>query len=337
VVPAARGATAMAAGEFARYVSYDGDPVVDINTGEGALPMPRLRPRLALLAGEAPPDKFVSLPLAEIAYQNESYARTDFVPPLLQVTSDGPLGPTCVHLVRRVREKALFLADRARAAAATAKRPLVLETQLAAQRLACALPPVEALLRAGVTHPFPLFVQCCDLLGQVAAAGTSIVPPVLDAYDHANLRDTFRQITRYVDGILDGIQEAYRPIPFRRTEAGFELALDADWLHSAALILGGVAPAGVSDADLAVWLENSLIASQSHMTSLRERRVRGPARRRVDGPDAVGLAPRRGEVLLSVATDAHYVDAGDTLHVMNPADGERGRPDELVLYVATRP
>jgi type VI secretion system protein ImpJ len=335
-VPAARGAASMVGNDFGRYTSYDSSPIPDLNTGEGELVVPRLRPRITLLAGDTPPDKYVSIPLGRVCYRDERYALTEFVPPLMQVTQQDELGTMCARVLKRIREKAVFLADRARAAAATAKRPLVLETQLMAQNLSCALPPVEAMLRTGVAHPYQLFLGFCGIVGHIAAVGTALVPPVLEPYDHLDLQASFASIFTYIDGVLDGIQEAYRPVPFRLANGVFELALDPDWVRDGSLLLGAVGPTGVSDADLAAWLESSLIASKTRMTSLRERRVRGPARSRVDTPDSVGVAPRRGEVLLTVAADAQYVEAGEVLQVMNPGDAERGRPDEVVLYVATR-
>jgi hypothetical protein len=56
----------------------------------------------------------------------------------------------------------------------------------------------------------------------------------------------------------------------------------------------------------------------------------------VDLLDGLGVTPRRGEVIVTVGTDAQYVEAGEVLQVLNPGDAERGRPDEVVLYVATR-
>lgn len=335
-VPASRGAAATVGGDFGRYSSYDSAPIPDLNTGEGELVVPRLRPRLLLLAGDTPPDKYVSIPLARVSYRDERYALTEFVPPLMQVTEHDELGLACGRVLKRIREKAAFLADRARAASATAKRPLVIETQLMAQNLACALPPAEAMLRTGVSHPYHLYLAFCGLVGHVAAVGTALIPPLVDPYDHLDPLASFTSIFTYIEGVLDGIQEAYRPVPFRLSNGVFELALDPDWVRDGSLLLGAVGPAGVSDADLAAWMESSLIASKSRMTSLRERRVRGPSRSRLDSPDAVGVAPRRGEVMLTVAADAQYVEAGEVLQVMNPGDGERGRPDEVVLYVATR-
>src|SRR5215813_6682531 len=41
-----------------RYFSYQSDPVADDNTGDGSVMIPRLRPRLVLMADEQPPPRF---------------------------------------------------------------------------------------------------------------------------------------------------------------------------------------------------------------------------------------------------------------------------------------
>jgi hypothetical protein len=69
---------------------------------------------------------------------------------------------------------------------------------------------------------------------------------------------------------------------------------------------------------------------------LRERRVRGPGRMRLAAPDTVGIAPRRGEVIASITADPQYIEPGEVLQLLNPGDAGRGRPEEVVLYVATR-
>ena len=49
-------------GEMGRYESFASDPVVDETSGERPLRIPRLRPRLRLLAtAEPPPGRFVSM------------------------------------------------------------------------------------------------------------------------------------------------------------------------------------------------------------------------------------------------------------------------------------
>src|SRR5438552_2652770 len=58
-------------GDLARYVSLEGPPVVDENTGESELRIPRLRPRLGLLAGDTIPKKYSGFPIAQITLKDE--------------------------------------------------------------------------------------------------------------------------------------------------------------------------------------------------------------------------------------------------------------------------
>src|SRR4029077_7151583 len=52
-------------GDLPRYLSIEGQPIVDENTGESELRIPRLRPRLSLLAGDTTPKKYVGFPLTQ--------------------------------------------------------------------------------------------------------------------------------------------------------------------------------------------------------------------------------------------------------------------------------
>jgi type VI secretion system protein ImpJ len=336
VVPTRRAGGVSGTAALARYASYEGLPVTDLNTGEGELAMPRLRPQPSLIIADAPPDKYASIPLAEVEYRDEAFVATEYIPPLLTVTPQSDLGKLCAHVTRRVREKSVYLGDRARATDVASRSALLLDTELMAEALSMGLPPVEALLGAGVAHPFPLFIQMCAFAGLSSAAGRAVVPPVFKAYDHTNLRATFAQVAAFVNGILDEIHEEYRAVPFTPAGRAFELALDASWMQGPNLIIGAVGQAGASEADTAAWLEGSLISSDRRMGALRDRRVRGPNRAPLPAPDTLGIAVRRGEVIFTVAVDPQYVEAGQKLQVVHQVDSAPGHPREVVLYVANR-
>jgi len=207
---------AMAAnGAAARYDSVEGDLVIDANTGDGELRIPRLQPHAQLLAIETPPKKYVSFPLMHIRYENEAFARTDFLPPSLTAPLRSPLGEMGTLIAKRLREKALFVFDKLRAPSLSMGAPLVLENKMLIQSLVAALPPFEAVVSTGAAHPYTLYIALCALLGHVSAVGASPVPPALDAYDHNNLRATFEQVKTLIFRALDeGIQETYTAIPF---------------------------------------------------------------------------------------------------------------------------
>jgi type VI secretion system protein ImpJ len=230
----------------------------------------------------------------------------------------------------------VYLGDRARSTSAAEKTALLLDTELMAEALSIGLPPVEAVLAAGISHPYPLYIQFCAFAGHSSAAGRAVVPPVFKAYDHANLRATFGQVATFINGILDEIQEDYRTVAFTPAGRAFELTLEPAWVTGQALTIGAVGQAGAADADTAAWIEGSLISSERRMGALRDRRVRGPDRARRGSPDLTGIAPRRGEVIFSVTIDPQYVEAGQKLQIVSQVDNAPGHPREIVLYVANR-
>jgi len=337
VVPSRQSATMRATGDGARYTSYEDSAVTDMNTGEMALTVPRLRPQPMLIVAELPPEKYVSLPLARVVYRDEAFQRDEFVPPSCCVTAESDLGRMCADIVRRVREKAAFLADRARATASAEHEPLILAQRRMAQSLASGLPPVEALLRLGVAHPLQVYIAMCGLVGHAAGAGAAILPPVLRGYQHTDPRASFGEIEAFFNDLLGGIREDYQRITFIESGPAFELTIQQSWIKGpkSSMLVGAVPPAGVGDADLVSWFEQAVIAGSTKMSLVRERRIRGCARSRVPTPESMGLAPRRGEVIFSVEADDQYIQPGDGLQILHPVQGDKGRPRELVFYAAS--
>ncbi|MDH3603752.1 MAG: type VI secretion system baseplate subunit TssK [Candidatus Tectomicrobia bacterium] len=335
VVASTQGAVA-ANGVLPRYESIEGDPVTDANTGDGELRIPRLHPHLSLLAMDTPPQKYVAFPLVHVRYENEAFVQTDFLAPTLTVPLRSPLGDMCTLIAKRLREKALFLFDKVRTPSVTMGAPLVLETKMLIQSLVSALPPFEAVLSAGVAHPYTLYLALCSLVGHVSAVGASLVPPALDAYNHNDLRPTFEQAKTLIFRALDeGIQEAYTPIPFQLDGPTFHLPFERDWMDRL-LVLGVRGQTGMAEREVVAWMETCLIGSSTQMPSLQERRVLGAARLRIDG-DA-DLVPGRGVVLFALEADATCIEPDAILQIFKPPErsGEL-RPAEIVLYVKNQP
>ncbi len=331
-VTAQRGQLPSVSGELARYDSLPGQPVADANTGGGELRIPRLRPRLRLIAGDEVPEKFTSFPLARLRYANESFAGTDYLPPMLRVPVGSPLGEVCQAIAQRLREKAVFLAEQARSPALASRVPQLLEVRQRVQSLVAALPPFEAVLATGVSHPYPLYVALCSLVGQVAAVGYGLIPPVLEPYDHQDARAAFLQAQAFLFRALDeGVNELFTGYPLAEQDGTFSLEFDPAWGDSE-LFLGVRARDGESVDATATWTEQALVGSQSRMPALRTKRIRGAEHRRVQGD--VELVPARGVTLFTLACDPQFIVAGERLEILNLDDAlRRNRPAEIVLYV----
>lgn len=328
---------AEARGTLARYVQHEGAPIADEATGQGELRIPRQVPRLHVQIWDTPPDKFVALPLGRIVFKDEAFALSSaFAPPVLAVRPGSPIGAICAEVARRVREKAMFLAERARSPAIATRGALVGDNQRQVQALVAGLPALEVLVASGGAHPFQLYHSLAALAGQVASLGSGLVPPPFRAYEHGNPLPGFREMAEFVIRVLDTVREAYVVVPFGFQQATFSLTLQPNWASDWLLV--GVRPRnGQNDAEVAAWMEECVIASVSQIGGLRERRIRGAARRRLDAEAVSDLVAPRGVLLYAVQSGQNFVVPNEGLLVHNPADtqGERA-PSEMVLFVPTQ-
>jgi len=333
-VPAKRPGLSPVKGDLPRFESIEGEPVADETTGEGDLRVPRLRPRLALLVADNPPQKYVSFPLARVTYANETFAASEFLPPTLRVPLSSPLGELCTGIARRLREKALFLADRARSPSVASRPPQLLETRSLVHSLVAPLPHFEAVLATGESHPYPLYLALTWLVGHLAAVGRGLVPPVLDAYDHNDPAACFARARDFIFRVIDeGILESFTAFPFYLEKDVFNLSFDEEW-RTRRLVLGVRGLPGATEAETAAWVDQCLIGSKGRMPGLRDRRVLGAKRERIDGEG--DLVPSTGVVLFALDADPEIVEPNHLLQVWNASDRGEPRATEVVLYVKNR-
>lgn len=317
-----------------RYGSEQSNAVPDENTGEGDLPMQILRPKLHLIVGDDPPPKYIGFPIAELTYANETFSKTRFEPPWLRVAPGTVLYELCNDLATRLREKAAFLAEQVRVPSSSATAPQLLDTKMMVHGLVGELPAFEAVLRTGVSHPFAVYQSLCSVVGHVAAVGRSLVPPVLEAYDHNHLYATFDQIRLAIARMLaEGVNEKYTAFPFAQEGDEFRLQFDPDWANRP-IFLGVRAPSGTSEQEISAWVSAAVIGARSRISSLRDRRIPGVRRRRVESE--ASIVPPRGVTLYALSPDPDTIVGGEDLVILNPADEGKMRPDWIVLFVRNR-
>ncbi|MBN2125898.1 MAG: type VI secretion system baseplate subunit TssK, partial [Deltaproteobacteria bacterium] len=336
VVPAKKRGIGATKGDLLRYDSVQGRPVVDENTGESELSIPRLRPRLGLLLTETPPQKYSAFPLAKVAYQNETFVLTDYVAPTLAVSIRSPIGEMCNAIAHRMREKAVSLSERVRSPSSVMRGPMLLTTKSMIRSLVSGLPQFESILNTGMAHPYTLYLSLCTLVGHVASLGRSLIPPVLAPYDHNELFGAFEQARVYIFRMIDeGILETHTPVLFDFEAGMFSLKLEAPWM-TPHLLIGVRGRHGASEKDVLGWMEESLIGSSDRMESMKDKRILGASRHRIEGDEE--LIPVTGVILFSVKTDPEFIHPDEMLQVFNTSDpaGKRS-PAEIVLYVRNEP
>jgi len=314
-----------------RYTAAEGEALCDENSGDCQVAVSILRPALKLFFGDEPGSNYVFFPLAEVAFRNDVFTLTNYQPPALRIWPGSALHGIGVQVATRLREKALFLAERARTPSPSAGAAQLLETRALIHALVGELPLLEALLRAGVSHPYTVYLALCSILGHAAGIGTSLVPAVLEPYDHNDPFAAFERAQSAIERALDeGIHEDYTTYPFFLQRNGeYHLPFDPAW-PSRRLVLGVRAPSGLTDLDMASWIGSSVIGGESKIVSLRDRRVRGMKRERIEA-DAE-LVPSRGVTLYSIVPEPDLVGPGEALVIVNPGDPGR-RPMDIVLYV----
>ena len=319
-------------GAMARYESIESGAVADENTGEDALRIPLLRPRLSLMAGEQPPPKYVSITVAKVRFEDEACAQTNYIPPATSVPARSALGELCGELASRVREKALFIAEQVASPSAVLDKPMTMENLGKMQSLISCLPAFEALLLTDTSHPLTLYLAVCSMVGSMAGLGAGILPPVFAPYNHSDLRSSFEEVIGFAMRMTsEGIPESYGAHPFDLKNRIFSLLFSGEWA-ARSLVLALRQPAGASEKDMIQWGEECLIGSESVIASAKDRRIRGAWRQHVEKYQ--DLVPVRGVVLFTLRPDPEFLKPGESLQILNTREKNSAiSPLEIVLYV----
>jgi len=327
-------------GDLERYSSVAASPGDMAQTGAAAdsVEIPRLRPRLSLMAGPDPiPPRYSGFPLVRLRYENGAFmASSDFVAPLLSVSRSSRIGRLCSEVARHIREKASYLADMVRSMPPETSTRRLLQIQ----SLVGSLPAFEALLYTDRAHPYALYLALCSLAGNIAGVGYGLVPPVFPAYDHHDPRNAFDRVKAYIDQAIDeGISERWLSFRFHREEKRYTLSGKLGWsAHMpeessrvrGSVVLGIRGAAGASQERVLEWGRNCLIGSRSVIPSLIARRILGAPREPVDSLD--DPLPAQGIALFSLTADPEWIRPDEDLQVFDPRT-DALMPAEILLYL----
>lgn len=323
---------ANATGDFARYVFVEGDSIVDENTGDNPLVIPRIIPKISLYVGEdmgkQPPARFVSLPIAHVSVADGVYVLGDFVPPLLKVEMSSAIGALCTQLLSRMRAKVAFLMGQAEGASGEA---IMTDIRNTLRTFVPMLPYLESLVYSGATHPFTLFGALAHVAGYLSTLRLGAMPPVFDFYRHDNPLDSFKKAIDYIDTIVESIEDGYQVIPLEKLDRYFVLKLHPH-LVSNALIFGIKIPKALTKEHTESWIKDAVIASESVFKTTQDRRILGAKRRIISGDETMQLVAAQGVVLISVVLDQAFIKVGEQLVLQNASDDEHSRPEHIVLY-----
>lgn len=314
-----------------RFHSVPGELVTDEHSESDPIEIPRLRPNLQLLAGDEPSARFVNFPLVLVVRDNEVYKLGKFVPPRIEVPAESMLKKMCIDLAVRLREKTVFLAKQTTIPSSRIEDRLqFLELRGRLHSLVSHLPYFEAVLGNESIHPYPLYLALSSLCGPLSLLRAGAVPPPPVPYRHTDLHATFATLVAEIDDMLEAVSQAYREIKMKYEDGVFSHLIEPAWLDER-LVIGVRAQ---SERDLLAWMEGALIGSDSILGPLREKRVLGAQRARIDRAEELGLDAGTGITLFAIRVDPSFILPDRQLMIFNPGEGAAAqRPAEIILYV----
>lgn len=333
-VPELHGDDADLIGAIPRYSSVKSKGVMDVNTGQEEVDLPRLHPNVYLIAGTEPPAKYTSMPIAKVGFDSKSYSLTPFIPPFLNTTLQSTLGKMCDAEAQKLRTKLGYLQQKVQGSSTLSETDsLPQDIENIRLKLIAGLLPFEAVYTSGKSHPYEVYKILCALAGHISGVRYGELPPHFEPYNHNEILASIQQILDYTDKVMAEIEESYSVVPFKLDGSCFKLMLKPEWLGTKIVLSAKLRP-GMSQDEMAEWIRNCVVVSEKHISVARDNRVLGTERRLVDEVSALDLVPVRGVQLFVVDNDPQYITPGENLCIFNDSDSQATRPEEILLYNA---
>jgi type VI secretion system protein ImpJ len=323
-------------GDFPRYDSVEGSPLVDENTGDGAVAIPRLSLKAYLVAGDTVPVRYASFPLFKVKIHEGGFAFENFIPPMTDIRKSSAIGHFAGDIVATLRKNIALLSERLQAPMTQDMAPVLDQYKQNYDLLVSRLLAIEAVTNAEEVHPFMLYRELCVIAGVFCAFSRGgYMPPILDPYNHNDLYKTFKAVIDLIEKMLELIKSASSAFSFRLEDRIFKNILKREWMQKDSIILGVVLPTGTTAHTMMDWVNEAVIASVSMAQKAIEKRVLGAPRESVEQVPELGLTITRGKLLLRVDGNSEYIKTGEDLYIFNVSDTDGVRPAEILLYTAS--
>ena len=316
-------------GMHPRYRSIDTHNIIDINTGEGATSIPRLKPNLQLFAGDVLPAHLTGFPIMRLSKEGDAYVPDPFQAPALSITPESDIGVLIDQLIVQLRQKITFLSQQILSHMRSAASK---EAEEAIKLLASGMLQLDGLNKVGCSDSFTLYQSLLTLAGHAWGIEPSAPLPNFQPYNHDDAFSSFMEVLLFIRRMIDRIQEGYQVLTMTPKGRQFTLFLEHKWLEKQRLIIGVRASHTMKPAQLIDWIMQAVIASASAVNHAREKRIRGAERRLIDGVKEMKLYPPRGMILAEITVDPQQIRTEEDLVIFNVDDADDTRPVEIVLY-----
>lgn len=315
----------MLEGELARYRSSEISGLKDENTGKEAITIPILKPNLKLFQESHVDARYQSFPVFEVEKSVDGgVVGTKFIAPFLTIDEHSKITEMCSTLVRIIRDKISYFADRKENFARNQTEESLTNLRLLIQ----AVIPLETVLSVSGLHPFELFKVLSQTASNIMAINPAQLIPRLPAYNHEDLYDCFYQLFEYVHGIVSHLKQKYDVVLFEKIQDEFRLIMHPNWLERDEIAIGIRKPFSATDSDIINWIGGLQIASESMLPLIKDHRVLGAERRILERGEYI--TQPNGVTIIAVKTQTTYIKANEPLCLSS--SNFDVIPEEVILY-----
>lgn len=323
--PSRRSGENMLEGNFARYYSSEIADVRDENTGKEPITVPVLKPNLKLMQEDQVDARYQSFPVFEVGKSVDGgISETKFIAPFLSLDKHSKIIEMCSSLVRLIRDKISYFADRKENFARNQTEESFANLRLLIQ----AAIPLETVLEVEGVHPFELFKALSQTAAFVMSMNPAQLIPRLPAYKHEDLYGCFSQLHDYIHGIISHLKQKYDVLLFDKVQDEFRLMMSPHLLEKDEIAIGIRKPFSATDSDIINWIKGLQIASESMMPLIKDRRILGAERRILERGEYI--TQPNGVTIIAVKTKTTYIKSNEQLCLIS--SNLDVVPEEIILY-----
>lgn len=316
-----------------RLRSAVGDAVPDLASGEHPEPIVVWRPNLRLVTGEGRADS-VCIPLLRIGREGGGYVRLPYVAPTPRIVPESPLGEKVQALCARAREKCVFLAGRLRQAQQAGNAEDIAELRLQLAAVWARLPEVEAMLNGRIADPASLHRLLVGMAGSWSVLDPLAGVPAFRALEFDELLRGYDEVLDWLGAALTRIRAGYRSMPFERDRQGFHILLPDREQPRQRLVIGLRMPAGVGEQAAREWLEQAIVASEAHVSTLARQRMGGLPRQPMNRQEQVAYGVGEDTRLFVLQATGDWFDPRQALRIVSGGSVSGSQPWEIVLFAS---
>ncbi|MDR1334452.1 MAG: type VI secretion system baseplate subunit TssK, partial [Holosporaceae bacterium] len=301
-MPSRRSGENQLTGEMSRYYSSEVANIGDENTGENAINIPILKPKLKLLLEKEVDARYVSFPIIEVEKSiDKGIVTTNFLPPFVALDEHSKILEMCRDFAQIIRSKVSYFSDRKD----NYSRSATDETMTSLRLLIKAVLPLEAIIRVNGIQPFEIYKCLLDVVSSIISMNPTQLIPRLSLYDHHDLHKTFDTLLQYAKNILDGLKQQYDIVRFDKDGSTFKLMMKKEWLNKNEIAIGIQKAFSTSEDEILAWISGVQIASESMLSVVRDKRVLGAERKILER--GAYITQPSGMTIISVKVKTAYI------------------------------